>query len=90
MCIRASFRSLPNNHLQPKTLQEEMLRLFALSIVPGADLSDPKCTNIYFDTDYPFAEYVPFILSDLNSRAKADFGGRPFTLLSRGEREKLI
>ena len=88
--VKIILKAYPKAFRTNRSLQEDMLRLFALTIVPGADLSDPKSTNIYFDTYYPFAEYVPFFLSDVNSRANADFGGRPFTLLSQGEREKLI
>ena len=84
------FKAYPDEFKNSHTLQDEMLRAFAVTIVPGADRNTPKLTQIYYDLYYPFASYVPFFISDLDSRSKKLFAGRSFISLIQANRERVV
>ena len=84
------FKAYPEEFKSNHSLQDEMLRAFAVTIVPGADRNTPKLTQIYYDEYYPFAAFVPFFISDLDSRTKKLFAGRSFPSLSQAERERVV
>lgn len=84
------FKAYPDEFKNSRSLQDEMLRAFALTIIPGCNKNTPKLTDIYYDQYYPFASYVPFFLSDLESRSKRLFSGSSFTALPQSEREKVV
>ena len=88
--VKILFKAFPEEFKINHNLQDYLLRTFAITIVPGADRNHPKLTEIYYDTFYPFAGYVPFFLSDLCSRSKKLFAGRTFTNLSQSDRERVV
>ena len=88
--VKILFKAFPEEFKTNHDLQDDMLRVFTATIVPGADRNHPKLTDIYYDKFYPFAEYVPFFLSDLDSRSKRLFPGRMFRNLSQSEREHVV
>jgi len=88
--VKILLKAYPEEYKTSHGLQDEMLRAFILTIVPGADKNTPKMTEIYYDHYYPFASYVPFFLSDLDGRAKKLFSGRSFLELTQTEKEKTV
>ena len=88
--VKILLKAFPEEFKANHSLQDQYLRAFVITIVPGADRNTPKLTQIYYDNYYPFAPYVPFFLSDLDDRSKKLFGGRSFPSLSQADREKVV
>ena len=75
---------------QDTALQDRVLRAFATTIIPGADIGEPDLVRMYHDTDYPFYPYTGFLVYDLETRAGRLHGGVSFERISADDRTSVV
>ncbi|HXX63848.1 MAG TPA: hypothetical protein VEO56_08630 [Bacteroidota bacterium] len=88
--FRMIFKLYPRRYSTDRTLADQVLRAFVLTVIPGADHDDPDLVRMYFDRDYPFYPYTAFLVFDLVRRSKRICAGSTFAELGREERTLVI
>lgn len=88
--FRMIFSLYPRRFRADRALQDEVLRSFVLTVIPGAKPEDPNLIRMYHDRDYPFYAYTAYLVSDLVHRSARRCGSEDFALLGAKERTAVI
>lgn len=87
--VRILLHDYPSRYDAAGRMRESILSAFVLSVVPGADTSDPNLVRVFSDDFYPFAAYCGYFTADLDGRSVAR-NGVPFTDQTPALRTALI
>jgi hypothetical protein len=88
--VRVLLKSYPDKYEDNEKLQRKILNAFVLTVIPGANPSDPDLCRIFNDEYYPFHKFCGFFVSDLCSKSKDQFGTENFHDLSLRQRTQVI
>ncbi len=88
--LKVIFKAYPGKFDRNESLKDQLLRAFALTVVPGADQSNPNLIRIFRDDVLPFPQYLGFFTSDLAARCRRMFGTEQFETISQPQREQVI
>ncbi|HTY57783.1 MAG TPA: hypothetical protein VMF59_03160 [Bacteroidota bacterium] len=88
--LRMLLYAYPARYRTDRELQENTLRAFVVTVIPGADRGDPDLVRMYYDTNYPFFPYTGYLVYDLAVRTARRQPGRGFGELVPGERTAII
>jgi len=75
---------------EDNNLKSKILKAFATTVVPGADLTNPDMCKIFCDEYYPFHKYNGFFISDLCDKSSKLFGAEYFYELNFEQKTSII
>lgn len=86
---RILLQDYPEEYRSDTEATEVALRAFVETVVPGASGGELRAVGVLRDRFYPLAPYAAFLASDLDRRARREFGTR-FDRLAPGERSAIL
>lgn len=88
--LRILLNAYPEKFDRDKSLVENMLRAFVVTVIPGAPWEDPNLIRIYSDDYYPFHRYCGFFAFNLAKGSANLCGNERFDQLLPAQRTAVI